>query len=150
MKFIIKNLNCISYYQYLSSNKRFVTKRGKEYRKSFLFQINKQMAENNYTLCESKNLFVKVHFVFDNRRCNDIENALKVPLDLLEGIAYTNDRWIQRLELSKEAVIKPKLPEYNLTIEIIDLDASSEPVDEIEQVPVDIPFFKTDIPFFKD
>jgi len=145
MKFIIKNLNCISYYQYLSSNKRFVTKRGKEYRKSFLYQVNKQMAENNYTLCQSKNLLVTVHFIFDNRRCNDIENALKVPLDLLEGIAYTNDRWIQKLILSKETVIKPKLPQYNLTIEITDLDATvSEVVTDSEPVPIDIPFFKID------
>ena len=125
MKFVIKNLNCISYYQYLGSNKRFVTKRGKEYRKNFLEQINQQMKDNNYTLCESKNLKVEAHFVFDNRRCNDIENALKVPLDLLEGIAYTNDRWIQKLVLSKEMVIKPKLPEYNLSIEITDLDEVS-------------------------
>ena len=133
MKFIIKDLQCISYYQYISKNKRFITKRGKDYKKKFLEQINKQMLENNYKMIESENLKVKCHFIFLNRRCNDIENALKVPLDLLEGIAYKNDRWINELSLTKEMIIKPLISSYNLTIEITDLEEKYIIVEKVEE-----------------
>lgn len=122
MNFKIKDLKCISYYQYLSSNRRFITKRGKAWRKEFVKQIEEQMKENNYTITESKNIQMNVHFVFDNRRCNDLDNALKALMDNMEGLVFTNDRWVQKLVLSKEIVIKPTPILYNTYITVIDLE----------------------------
>ena len=50
MEIVIKDLKCISYYQYLSSNKRYLTKRGKEYKKCFIEQLDKQILEKGYSI----------------------------------------------------------------------------------------------------
>lgn len=122
MQFEIKDLKCISYYQYLSSNRRFITKRGKAWRESFRRQIIEQMVSKGYTLTQSKNLQIEVHFVFDNRRCNDLDNVLKPVMDNMEDIVFTDDRWVQRLILSKEIVIKPNPINCNIIIIVTDLN----------------------------
>ena len=117
MEFVFTDLKCISYYQYLGSNKRYITKRGKAYKQSYLDQLNKQMIDKGYEIFNSKSIEVDMVFYFDNRRCNDIENAMKVPLDLLEKIAYTNDRWITKISCEKHYL---KDPPFNLKIIIKD------------------------------
>lgn len=102
MKFIIKDLECISQYAYLSSNKRFITKRGKDWMKSFKEQLNKQMLEKKYTILDSNNIEVELTMTFCNKRKNDIDNGLHYILDGMEGIVMVNDRFITKLVAMKD------------------------------------------------
>ena len=102
MEFIIKDLECISQYAYLSSNKRFITKRGKAWMKNFKEQLNQQMLDNNYTILDSKNIEVELVMTFCNKRKNDIDNGLHYILDGMEGLVMTNDRYISRLIAEKK------------------------------------------------
>ncbi len=102
MEFIIKDLECISQYAYLSSNKRFITKRGKLWMKSFKEQLNKQMLEKNYTILDSKNIQVELIMNFCNKRKNDIDNGLHYILDGMEGIVMVNDRYVNKLIAEKK------------------------------------------------
>ena len=102
MEFIIKDLECISQYAYLSSNKRFITKRGKAWMKSFKEQLNKQMVEKNYTILDSDNIEVELTMTFCNKRKNDIDNGLHYILDGMEGIVMVNDRYVNKLIAEKK------------------------------------------------
>ncbi len=102
MEFIIKDLECISQYAYLSSNKRFITKRGKNWMKSFKEQLNKQMIEKNYTILDSNNIEVELTMTFCNKRKNDIDNGLHYILDGMEGIVMVNDRYVNKLIAEKK------------------------------------------------
>ena len=102
MEFIIKDLECISQYAYLSSNKRFITKRGKLWMKSFKEQLNKQMIEKNYTILDSDNIQVEIIMTFCNKRKNDIDNGLHYILDGMEGIVMVNDRYVNKLIAEKK------------------------------------------------
>jgi len=102
MEFIIKDLCCISQYQYLSSNKRFITKRGKDWMKNYKEQLTIQMKEKNYTILDSENIQVEIIITNTNRRKNDVDNSLHYLLDGMEGIVMTNDRWITKLIAEKK------------------------------------------------
>ncbi len=102
MEFIIKDLECISQYAYLSSNKRFITKRGKAWMKSFKEQLLKQMVDNNYTILDSNNIEVELTMTFCNKRKNDIDNGLHYILDGMEGIVMVNDRYVNKLIAEKK------------------------------------------------
>ena len=101
MNFIIKDLECISQYQYLSSNKRYITKRGKGWMKNFKEQLIKQMEESKYTMLDSDNIEVEIEMIFCNKRKNDIDNGLHYILDGMEGVVYKNDRYINKLIATK-------------------------------------------------
>ncbi len=116
MLFIIKDLKPISQYQYLSSNKRYVSPRGKEWSKEFCSQIETQMKEKNYTMLESEHLEVYVKFILDNRRKNDLDNLCKYVLDKLSDCnCIKEDRYITRLILEKTYI---KVSDVRMVIQI--------------------------------
>ena len=102
MNIIIKNLQPISQYQYLSKNKRYVSKRGKEWSINFCNQVKKQMEVNKWECIISENIEVDIVFYFNNRRKNDLDNACKYVLDKLSDCnCIKDDRFIKRLILEK-------------------------------------------------
>lgn len=101
MNFEITNLQPISQYAYLSSNKRFVTKRGKDWMKEYKRQLTEQMEKNKYTILESENIQCEIELTFCNKRKNDIDNGLHYCLDGMEGIVIKNDRFITKLIATK-------------------------------------------------
>jgi len=101
MEFIIKDLECISQYQYLSSNKRFITKRGKAWMLEYKKQLVEQMLKNDYDMLDSDNIEVELVMTFCNKRKNDIDNGLHYILDGMEGLVMKNDRYITRLVAEK-------------------------------------------------
>ena len=119
MNFIIKT-HPISQYQYLSKNKRYVSKRGKDFSKAFCKEIKEQMEQNNWKMLNSKNLQVEINFIFNNRRKNDLDNACKYVLDKLSDCnCIVEDRYITKLILEKEY---KKVSETRMIIKIIDRD----------------------------
>ena len=119
MEFIIKDLECISQYQYLSSNKRYITKRGKGWMKDFKEQLIKQMVEKNYTILDSNNIEVELTMTFCNKRKNDIDNGLHYILDGMEGIVMVNDRYITKLVAEKKYCKKHE-DMINVIIKVVD------------------------------
>ena len=103
MEFIVKDCKMISQYQYLSSNKRYYSKRGKEFIKNFQATIKQQMIDNKYDMLESDNIQCEVLCYFDNKRKNDCDNFVKPILDNLEksGV-FLDDRWVTKLIIEKK------------------------------------------------
>lgn len=103
MEFIVKDCPMISQYQYLSSNKRYYSKRGKDFIKKFQYIIRKQMEEKKYKMLESENIECEVICYFDNKRKNDCDNFVKPVLDNLEKCnVFKDDRYITRLIIEKK------------------------------------------------
>ena len=102
MEFHIKDLECISQYQYLSANKRWITKRGKEWMREYKKQLTEQMLEKDYELLDSDNIECELIMTLCNRRKNDIDNSLHYLLDGMEGLVIKNDRYITRLIAEKK------------------------------------------------
>lgn len=100
MKFIIKELKNISYYQILSRNRRYKTKKGKEWIANFQEQVKKQMLENGWELLDCKNIECEIILYHDNKRKHDLDNNKQI-LDALEGIVYNDDNHITRLIYEK-------------------------------------------------
>ena len=102
MEFTVRDCKMISQYQYLSSNKRYYSKRGKEFIKKFQYIIRKQMTEKQYKMLESENIECEVVCYFDNHRKNDCDNFVKPILDNLEKCGvFKDDRYITRLIIEK-------------------------------------------------
>ena len=103
MIYTICDLLPISQYQYLSKNKRYVSKRGKEWSKEICSQLLKQKEENKWEMLESENIECEILFYFNNRRKNDLDNACKYILDKLSDCKIIKeDRYITKLVLEKE------------------------------------------------
>lgn len=102
MEFIVKDCKMISQYQYLSSNKRYYSKRGKDFIKKFQTIIRSQMLTKGYKILESDNIECEVIAYFDNKRKNDVDNFVKPVLDNLEKCnVFIDDRYIKRLIIEK-------------------------------------------------
>ena len=102
-EFIIRDCPMISQYQYLSSNKRYYSKRGKEFIKKFCEIIRSQMMTKNYKLLDSDNIECEVIGFFDNKRKNDLDNFIKPVLDNMEKCqVFTDDRYITKLTIEKK------------------------------------------------
>lgn len=123
MEFTIIDLEPISQYQYLSSNKRFVTKRGKAWMANYKKQLTEQMILNNYTQLKSENIKCEIELTFCNRRKNDIDNGIHYCLDGMEDIVIDNDRYITHLVAIKKYKAKTKTSGgmCNIRIKISDL-----------------------------
>ena len=103
MEFIIRDCKMISQYQYLSSNKRYYSKRGKDFIKKFQTIIRSQMMTKNYKTLESDNIECKVIAYFDNKRKNDLDNFVKPLLDNMEKCGvFIDDRYITKLIVEKK------------------------------------------------
>ena len=90
----------LSYYQYLTQNKfrKYITKRGKEYRSIVEVELINEMI--HYDIIEG-DCKVELHFYFNNKRKNDIDNYAKVMLDCMSEIVYNDDRQIIELIVKK-------------------------------------------------
>lgn len=132
MYFGIEDLECISQYQYLSSNKRYITKRGKEWMKNFKEQLTTQMKEGEYEMLDCENIEVEIEMVFCNKRKNDIDNGLHYILDGMEGIVYKNDRYIKKLTASKSYKKKYE-GMMNVKISVCNKDILDEKIKEINE-----------------
>lgn len=121
MEFNITNLEPISQYAYLSSNKRFVTKRGKTWMLDYKRQLKEQMESFNYTILESENIQCEIELTFCNKRKNDIDNSIKQIFDGMEGIVITNDRFITKL-IATKTYCKKVEGLCNIKIKISDLN----------------------------
>ena len=125
MEFVVRDCKMISQYQYLASNKRYYSKRGKEFIKNFQTIIKKQMVEKKYEMMTSENIECDVVCYFDNKRKNDCDNFVKPILDNLEKCGvFTDDRYITKLTIEKKyqkpldicAIIKIRDRNNNLVI----------------------------------
>ena len=94
------NIKPLSYYQYLTQNRfrKYITKRGKEYRSIIEEELIKVMIDKDIIESDCK---VDISFYFDNKRKNDIDNYAKVILDCMSDIIYTDDRQIIELNVKK-------------------------------------------------
>ena len=127
MEFEIVNLEPISQYQYLSSNKRYVTKRGKAWMKEYKKQLTEQMEKFKYTKLKSCSIKCEITLTFCNRRKNDIDNGLHYCLDGMENIVYENDRYITHLVATK---CYKKKEECCIKIKISNLETTPQPASE--------------------
>ncbi len=122
MEFEILNLEPISQYQYLSANKKYVTKRGKTWMLEYRKQLEEQMEKFNYKILESESIECEITLTFCNKRKNDIDNGLHYCLDGMEGIVLLNDRYITKLIATKkyckkyENMCNIKIKVYSLEI----------------------------------
>ena len=125
MEFEIRTVKMIRQYQYLSSNKRYYSKRGKEFIEKFCLEIRSQMLRKGYTMMESDNIECEVIGYFDNKRKNDLDNYVKPVLDNMEKCGVFRDyRYITRLIIEKryqkplDITCKIKLRDRNKVLEL--------------------------------
>ena len=124
MNFIITNIKPISQYQYLAPNKRYYSKRGKEFKKTFQEEINRQMKIKNYKMMTSHNIECNIVCYFDNKRKNDLDNNVKPILDNLEECnVFEDDRWITKITIEK---VYEKPSRRTMEIYINDRDEDSD------------------------
>ena len=91
------NIKPLSYYKYLSGNsmRKYTSKEGVEYKRIL------QEKFKDIEMIKGR-IDVEIHFIFDNKRKNDLDNFAKVVLDCLGGVAFEDDRYIYKLLLTKE------------------------------------------------
>lgn len=125
MEFEIKTVKMISQYQYLSSNKRYYSKRGKDFIQKFCLEIRSQMLQKGYKMMESDNIECEVIGYFDNKRKNDLDNYVKPVLDNMEKCGvFRDDRYITKLIIEKkyqkplDVSCKIKLRDRNKVLEL--------------------------------
>ena len=139
MEFIIRDCKMISQYQYLASNKRYYSKRGKDFIKNFQTIIRKQMFEKQYKTLESDNIECEVVAYFDNKRKNDVDNFIKPVLDNMEKCGvFIDDRYITKITIEKKyqkpldicAIIKlrDRNNVMDLTTEVENLTTETSPI----------------------
>jgi Holliday junction resolvase RusA-like endonuclease len=103
MEFVIRDCKMISQYQYLAPNKRYYSKRGKEFIQKFQTIIKSQMVTKKYETLDSDNIECEVVCYFDNKRKNDCDNFIKPILDNLEKCnVFLDDRYITKLIIEKK------------------------------------------------
>lgn len=101
--------NCpvISYYQYLSSNKRYYSVKGKEFMANFRREVECQYSGEPFP---STNIECSVYIYLNNRRKNDLDNYVKPILDNLQMCGVIQDDcYITRLIVEKEIIITKEL-----------------------------------------
>ena len=98
------NTTPLSYYRTLrktKSGRTYLTKEGKEYRKTIKEQVEAQMFGYNIDVLKG-NLSATFIFFHDNRRKNDLDNSLKSILDCFNEVLFEDDSQLISITLSKK------------------------------------------------
>lgn len=94
------NIECLSYYQYLTQNKfrKYITTKGRKYKNIIEEVLNREMVDKEILKGDIR---VELDFYFNNRRNNDIDNYSHPILDFMSKIVYEDDRQIIDLHVKK-------------------------------------------------
>lgn len=85
---------------------RFLSEKGKAYKKSFLHQFQKQVKQAPYT-CD---VALIITFYFGDNRRRDIDNYNKVLFDAMQQFVFLDDSQIVSLHVTKEVdVTNPRV-----------------------------------------
>ncbi len=98
-----------------------LSKAGRQFKKDAAVWLQAQRTE-----ILTGDLFVKITVWFPNRR-GDLDNRIKPVLDVLQGVAYTNDSQIVHLVVGREVSEKPRTV---VVISPVELDLFSPDEDD--------------------
>jgi len=87
-------------YTRMTRRGKFIDRKAQDYLASqeyLKIQMAQQMARHGLTMYEEQPLSVAIEITMTKRlHCQDLDNQTKAILDAAQGIAFDNDRWIDR------------------------------------------------------
>jgi len=86
----------VNHYWAAKGNRRFITKRGKEFKK--LLSTHASFFKKRKT---NGDVYLEIEVCLPDRRRRDVDNFLKPILDSLEGIVYEDDSQVRGLYIAK-------------------------------------------------